>query len=229
MSHVLMHECVGVLNEIQLKVDGSNAVKDLANRFGVSVSVVDCKPFSPQRMALFLELVGGDIEGFLNALKLEESVKKVYSESNGVSSAWAITVMDTPVYCRVVQENDVFCLSCPMNYVVGESRVQPSKWRVLVGNRLALRRTLDLLGESGVRVELGDMKQSSVKLSGYRSLSPHQRDVLKRAYELGYFDFPRKITLRRLAQKLGVRPSSLSEVLRRAQSKVVTRFFEYER
>ncbi|MEM0120693.1 MAG: helix-turn-helix domain-containing protein [Thermoprotei archaeon] len=217
-----------MLNQVLLRVNNQDAIRDLADHYGVSVSVVDCKFFSPQRMALFLEMVGGNMEGFLNALRVEPSVKKVFSETNSSSSAWAVIVLDTPVYCRVARENGVFCLSCPMNHTVGERHPQPAKWKVLVASRQALRRSVEQLAESGVRVELGDTVQASVKLSGYRSLSPHQRDVLRQAYDLGYFDFPRKITLRRLAQKLGVKPSSLSEVLRRAQSKIVSRFFEYE-
>ncbi len=216
-----------MLNEFQLRVSGSNPIRDLAKKYGVGVSVVDCKPFNPHRMALFLELVGGDLEGFLDTLRMDPTVKKVYSEQNSPSTAWAIAVMDTPTYCRAVMENDTFCLSCPMSYEVGEPKLQ-SKWRILVGNRLALRRTVELLGASGVSAELVDAKYSTLRLGGNRSLSPHQREVLKRAYDLGYFSFPRKITLRRLAQQLGVKPSSLSEVLRRAQSKVVYRFFEYD-
>lgn len=213
------------MKEVVLRIGGSNFVRELAERFGVNVTVADCKPLGPHRMAFFLEVSGSNVEGFLERLKQEPSVKKLYYELGGGLWAWAIVVADTPAYCGVVQKNGVFCLSCPMSYV-GEAK--PLKWRILVGSRLDLRRTIELLGKSGVEVELDGLRHSNVRLTSHGSLSPHQREVLKIAYELGYFDFPRRITLRRLAQRLGVKPSTLSETMRRAQSKVVHRLFEQE-
>ncbi len=41
-------------------------------------------------------------------------------------------------------------------------------------------------------------------------LTPRQREVLRRAFEEGYFEVPRKISLTRLAAKMGVAISTLS-------------------
>ncbi len=54
-------------------------------------------------------------------------------------------------------------------------------------------------------------------------LSDSQALLLSQAFEEGVYDFPRKTTLRRLAEMRGVKPSSLSEALRKAERKVVAR------
>jgi predicted DNA binding protein len=53
-------------------------------------------------------------------------------------------------------------------------------------------------------------------------LTDDQREALRTAYELGYFDIPRGATLDAVAAELDLAPSSVSERLRRAQ----TRFIE---
>jgi predicted DNA binding protein len=46
------------------------------------------------------------------------------------------------------------------------------------------------------------------------------------AYELGYFDQPRRIDLHSLASMLKLSPPTLSELLRRAQKKVITEYIK---
>lgn len=54
-----------------------------------------------------------------------------------------------------------------------------------------------------------------------RDLTVRQREALLTAYEMGYFDIPRRASLREIASELGITSSSLSERLRRAQSHVI--------
>ncbi len=52
-----------------------------------------------------------------------------------------------------------------------------------------------------------------------------EEEVLRIALEKGYFDYPRRIKLEELAAHFGVAPSTLSEILRRGQKKVLERYF----
>ena len=53
------------------------------------------------------------------------------------------------------------------------------------------------------------------------TLTERQKEVIRTAFELGYYDFPRKITLTQLSEKLNMSPSALSELLRTAHKKIV--------
>lgn len=56
-------------------------------------------------------------------------------------------------------------------------------------------------------------------------LTAHQEAVLSVAMDLGYFDDPRGISLGKLAKRFNVSISTLSEVLRKAQHKVMSHYF----
>ncbi len=53
-----------------------------------------------------------------------------------------------------------------------------------------------------------------------------QREVLKLAYKMGYFDPDRKITLTELAERIGVKAPTLEEILRRALRKAVKYYLD---
>lgn len=52
-------------------------------------------------------------------------------------------------------------------------------------------------------------------------LTDQQQEALRIAYELGYFDIPRKATLEEVAAELDIAASSVSERLRRAQIQLI--------
>jgi len=57
-------------------------------------------------------------------------------------------------------------------------------------------------------------------------LTDRQREILKVAISEGYYDFPRRITLSQLAEKLGVSKATLSEMLMKIESKIIKKYFE---
>lgn len=52
-------------------------------------------------------------------------------------------------------------------------------------------------------------------------LTPRQQELLAYCRAHGYYDIPRRTTLRSLAKDLGISSTSLSLVLRRAEARVV--------
>jgi hypothetical protein len=52
-------------------------------------------------------------------------------------------------------------------------------------------------------------------------LTDRQREALRTAYELGYFDIPRRTSLEEIGEELDVSSSSVSERLRRAQTQLI--------
>lgn len=59
-----------------------------------------------------------------------------------------------------------------------------------------------------------------------RLLTEAQADALRAAVRAGYYRIPRPLTLHDLADRLGVTAASLSERLRRAEGRVLTRYAE---
>jgi predicted DNA binding protein len=57
-------------------------------------------------------------------------------------------------------------------------------------------------------------------------LTAKQHDILRKAFELGYYDFPRKADLHKLANLLGVAPASALQNLRAATKKVIQKYLD---
>ncbi len=57
-------------------------------------------------------------------------------------------------------------------------------------------------------------------------LTDRQEQVLYLAYKMGFFDFPRKTSLKELSEILGIKEATLSEILRRGIKKVVQEYFK---
>ncbi|HEV2519943.1 MAG TPA: helix-turn-helix domain-containing protein [Thermoplasmata archaeon] len=93
----------------------------------------------------------------------------------------------------------------------------------------ALRRVLARLRREGMPFRV--VRTSSrpfVSDPGAASLTERQRSVLARAWTLGYYAVPRRITLTRLARTTGQSPPALGKMLRRAERHLVSRFLSAE-
>ncbi len=55
-----------------------------------------------------------------------------------------------------------------------------------------------------------------------RELTPRQTEILSRAVGLGYYEIPHNLTLRELAERLDLSVGTVSELLRRAEAKIIT-------
>ena len=97
------------------------------------------------------------------------------------------------------------------------------------GEERTLRRVLARLRKEEVPFRV--VRASSrpvVTDSPVTQLTPKQRDVLARAWALGFFAVPRRITLTRLAKTTGQSPPALGKMLRRAEGHLVTRYLAVE-
>lgn len=69
-----------------------------------------------------------------------------------------------------------------------------------------------------------------IKSIGYYHRSPIltdlQKETLKKVYESGYFEIPRKNSLTEIARELEISPSALSETLRRINRRLAENFLE---
>lgn len=88
------------------------------------------------------------------------------------------------------------------------------------------------LNSDGVPVLLNRLSKQRVAykveeispISADYKLTDRQLSIIKSAMEMGLYDFPRRITQDELAAKIGIKPSTLAEILRRAEKKILGDF-----
>ena len=92
----------------------------------------------------------------------------------------------------------------------------------LLGNDTVVKSLMHELEEENV---VGEVLKIS-RLEDEKELTARQENILQIALEKGYFEFPKKITLRQLAKTLDVAPATLTEILRRGQKRVLQEHFK---
>jgi hypothetical protein len=91
----------------------------------------------------------------------------------------------------------------------------------IIPNRRILENILMEYDKKGIKYEI-------IKITSFRSkkiLTDHQEKILYIAYKMGLFNHPRRITMEELAKMLGLRVSTVSEVIRRGIRRLLERYF----
>ena len=116
--------------------------------------------------------------------------------------------------CKTFAEADCFLVSATSKL---DGKLE---WTVL-GNDTMVKSLMQELENEKVAGQV--VKISKIK--GEKELTARQENILQIALEKGYFEFPKKISLRLLARVLDVSPATLSEILRRGQKGVLEEHF----
>ena len=95
------------------------------------------------------------------------------------------------------------------------------EWRLLIGGDTDLKTLCNRLDGKHVKYEILEVSHQAQK----REATARQEEILRVALDLGYFDFPKRIRLEELAEKLNISPGTLSEILRRAEKNILSRHF----
>jgi predicted DNA binding protein len=121
------------------------------------------------------------------------------------------------------------CFSCCEEWMgevfLVDVRIEPDGrvlHKMVASSNEAIRRVISRFEARGHHVELEKLRS----VDDRSPLTPHQEEILHRAYERGYFDDPKGVHLRDLASEAGVSVSTLSEMLRKAQRKLIVEFLE---
>jgi hypothetical protein len=207
-----------MLRRISLQVTAENKLQSAAKEHGVTLAKVDCKPFNATGMALLFELRGKaqGIRATIAEIRRTEGVRQaVEGEENG-DTVPLLVVLERPPFCRALNESAIICLECPL-----DSRVQPAPWRFIARRPSDLRQILVSLERDGVQARIEDV----VPLLPRPALTGRQREIMTTAVSHGYFEFPRRINLTDLSELVGVKPSTLSEILRSAERRIMENAF----
>jgi predicted DNA binding protein len=93
--------------------------------------------------------------------------------------------------------------------------------------RITLLGQLDSLRDFGDAASVFKIKYKIIKIAKFgeesvlSTLTPKQRKILRTAYELGYFETPKRVTLERISAILGLNKSTVMEHLRKAEKRIL--------
>lgn len=204
-----------MIRQIGLKVRFENELQQAARDNGVNLSVVDCKSFNKTGMSLLLELRGeaDAVRAATTQIRKADGVRQVVEGEKDSETSPLLVVMDRPTTCRASNDAAIVCLECPLN-----SEMQPASWRFIARKASDFRQILAHLESEGIETKIEDI----APLERKPALTGRQKEILATAIARGYFEFPRKISLTGLSGLVGVKPSTLSEILRSAERRIMS-------
>jgi predicted DNA binding protein len=194
--------------------------QELTSKYHAKIDILDCLPFEDMGAK---DLVQIEVDEQYVDMVLED-VKK-----NPDVEIVDLTVVDKGRIKGSVATNE--CVAC-CSMVGTEAFLVESHmdkdgrkiWRLLATEKEAIRQIISDLEGHRYAVEL--MKLTSVDLD--ELMTSRQEDILQIAFERGYFDYPKRISLRDLAAMFDISISTLSEMLRKGQRKIMEEYFEEE-
>lgn len=110
--------------------------------------------------------------------------------------------------------------------IVESIRVTPDGWvqKRRFADREDFSEYCEFWRDAGGSVSVRRVTDTETAENPSEALTDPQREALRKAHEMGYFEVPRRVSLSELADELGVSATSASERLRRGNDRLVEAF-----
>lgn len=212
------------LREIVLRLNTSsqpNWISDLARGSPSTVRILDCKPGRDGAVQQLVELNTPEakLDEAIEAIRRNPQVIDVYMAKTRTGKSMGRVLSRGAVACKSVMESNLFCRSCLFS-----SKSSPDgavEWTLAFSDGRSLSSFLKRLESERISVEIRRLS----KMVETKGLTPRQMQVIQRALDRGYFEYPRKTDLSTLAGELKVSKSTVGEILRRAEKKALTSMY----
>lgn|GEM_PF-1151763 len=212
-EHLVFWKLLEVSFEIEIPVEW---IRTVLQHDGF-VKIKDVRTGDKREVSDFVELSTGNLEAdtLLNHLKKGRNLQWI--DLKEVERGIVVGTIKTscPV-CSVFDHLDCFLVSA----VTKKDGMM--EWHLFTSDAEELKKLYQRLEKNGIRYRI----LSVTGRLGRKEMTARQEELLKVAYELGFYEFPKRITLKILSERLGVSPGTLSEILRRAQKNLLTAYFK---
>lgn len=205
--------------DVELKIKIPNSwVEEISRKFPAPIKFIKCLPHGKEGGRGLIEIESKsniEIENMFKEIEKHPNVCRVdFSKQRNGGFLGSITTKMC-VICNALTGSDCFlesAVSDKLGFV---------NWKIITISNNSLQDILKKLEDSGCEVEI----RKITKLSKKSLLTKRQEQILKVAFEKGYYEFPKKITIKELAIIFGVAQSTLQEILQRGERKVIFQHF----
>jgi predicted DNA binding protein len=193
-------------------------IADAVEKFMVDVKILDARPYGEEGVQNLVEIKskGADYEEILNFLRNREDIDEVQVEPVKVNKFIGVVKVKKCNGSKVFLESNCFIISSQVTNYAGRR-----EWRLVARSRQDLQCLLRDLDKHNVKPTLKSL--TNLKEDG--RLTQRQELIIKTAFERGYYDFPKKINVKRLAEIFEVSTATLSEIIRHGQKKIIEYHF----
>ncbi|HYC12199.1 MAG TPA: helix-turn-helix domain-containing protein [Nitrososphaerales archaeon] len=192
-----------------------NWIRAASRKFSAEIEILDSKllPKGLVEHLFDIQVEPGVADELLAAMKKDADVIQMEIMRSDSGHIYGAAISSRCTVCKQVARSKCFLES------VGISSGERARWTVL-GSDSSYKELIRSLEQEKIPLEVRRRRA----MGDTDLLTTRQEQILSIAYELGYFDFPKKLGLKELADRTGVRTSTLGEILRRGQRKVLAEY-----
>lgn len=197
-----------------------NWMSEVTEQFGVRMRIIDRKAYGSHGVQDLVELELGeeDPKPILQAIRGNAFV--AHASLNPQERGRALATVSTRcMACHALATSACFLV---------RANTRPDgllDWELIAEDRAAVSALVERLGKARCDVVLGHLKE----VQDDEALTRRQEEILRTAFERGYFDYPKRVSIRDLAATFHVSISTISEILRKGQTKVFASYFDGEK
>lgn len=204
--------------EVRLLVETpENWVKSLNRSHSAFVKIMDAKlSESTHAVQDFVEISSSRISAdqLIDSLKTSKDIRESDLVRLGPHTVMGtITTQNCPV-CSTLSGLNCSLLSAKTR---DDNKME---WRLILSGEDTLKNVTDRLESQRIGYEIQEIARLNNK-----DLTSRQEQIVRMALDMGYFEFPKKIKLEELSERLGISAGTLSEILRRAEKNILIRYF----
>jgi len=189
-------------------------VCEVTEKYPLRLRFLSCMPFETGGRAV-VEVLGEE-EILEEAMKGLSSSVSVVSTGEGKRIVSCEGRIEDCEACRYIMMSGCFLVT-PFS---GEKGYMD--WLLVTDKRDSLSFLFENLKKIGCDVKIKRIQDLREK----RILTERQEDIIRYALKNGYFEFPKRIGIRQVAQKFDISIATVSEILRSAQQKILGQYFE---
>ncbi len=188
-------------------------VSEVCNRRDTVIQFHRCIPYGEHGGRSLIEFNEGETEAreMIAEISRHPSVERVEVSRSDGGKISATVVNRNCRASQVLASSDCFLVSAQS---LSDGRV---RWRLVTGREGSLKSLVNALRDSGCEVEVERVRS----INDDNILTKRQEEVLAVALREGYYESPKRIYLVGLAKMLQVSPSTLGEILKRAERTVI--------
>jgi len=202
---------------INIKLE-RNPLAHQLETYDAKARLLSCKLVKGYKALLMIEIIhNSDYKKLISSIKNALGKRNVIIVNENDSRSFLITTLKHCAIHEAVSKSKTFCMTCPF--------ITPSRpdgyvpWTVLVPSLESLKNFIRVLERRNIELKIIGSNKIAIG-----PLTVREFEILRTAFNLGYYDYPRSISFNELAKKLGIVPSTLSEELRKAERKVIATY-----
>lgn len=186
-----------------------------SSQYSAEIEILDSKllPGGLVEHLFDIRVNPGLVEELLGAMRKDSDVIQMELIRSDSGHIYGSATSRRCTVCKYVAKSKCFLET------VGIGSDERAKWTVL-GSEGSYRELVQSLEAQRVPFEV--KRRRAVEDTDL--LTTRQEQILAIAFDRGYFDFPKKIGLKDLADQIGVKTSTLGEILRRGQKKILGQY-----